>query len=129
MFCEKDTTTQSQLPVLILSFTLAVFLGVQTYLLASDRAVIKDSYERQSQILSQIEKTKNQTNALIKGVIDLSKADNKNAVAIIDNLKKAGITFQDDAAVGGKRQAPHNAASQPSGLQPMPQPVPPQKKR
>lgn len=106
MFCEKETSSQSSSPaLLVISLVLAAFMGVQTWLLFSDRASISQTYDKQTEALNQVEVVRNQVNNLMKGVLELSKKDNKNAVRIIDNLKKAGINFEDDANAATPRAA------------------------
>jgi hypothetical protein len=100
MTCEKITSQQAVLPILILSFCLAAFFIFQTCLIFSDRSSLNAVYEQQNAPLEQVEKVKTRVNGMIKGLLTLSKQGNKNATAIIDDLKKAGITFQDEPAPG-----------------------------
>ncbi|MFA4993919.1 MAG: hypothetical protein WC521_01245 [Bdellovibrionales bacterium] len=105
MICAKEIPSQLLLPVSLISFAFAGFLAFQTTLLISDRAAINTAYVEQTKTLEQVEKVRGQASALVKGVVDLDKKGNKNARFIIEELKKVGINFQDDAAQVGAAPA------------------------
>jgi hypothetical protein len=106
MIYEKDSSVSLLLPVLVMSFTLAGVLGAQSWMLVSDRSMLNEAYVKQTDVLTQIDKSKTQVNDLIKGVVALAKQDDKNAQGIIDELKKAGINFQDAPKQGAIPPAP-----------------------
>lgn len=115
MFCDKETVIHSSSPALfVVALVLAAFMGVQTWLLFSDRASISQTYDKQTEVMNQIEVAKNQVNNLMRGVLELSKKDNKNAVRIIDNLKKAGINFENDPSAAAPRAATPTPAPAPA---------------
>jgi hypothetical protein len=105
MLCAKDIPSQLLLPVFLLSFAVVGFFVFQTTLLVSDRAAIVAAYGDQSKTLEQVEKVKAQASALAKGVFDLDKQGNKNAHFIVEELKKAGVSFQDEAPKAGAAPA------------------------
>jgi len=112
MFCAKDIPSQLLLPVFLLSFAVVGFFVFQTTLLVTDRAAIVAAYQDQVKTLEQVEKVRTQASALAKGVFDLDKQGNKNAHFIVEELKKAGVSFQDDAPkAGAAPTAPAPAAA------------------
>lgn len=104
--CDKVTPSQVLLPVLLLSLTFAVFQGFQTKMLVSDKDSLNQAYTQQDKQLEQVEKVKTQVNALAKGTLTLSEQGNKNAQAIIDMLKKAGVNVQEQPQAGTLGQQP-----------------------
>jgi hypothetical protein len=109
----KDIPAQLLLPVFLISFAVCGFFVFQTTLLVSDRAAITAAYTDQAKTLEQVEKVRAQAGALAKGVFDLDKQGNKNAHAIVEDLKKAGVSFQDDAPKTGAAPAAKAAAPVP----------------
>ncbi len=95
IFQDRDFSKQLLLPVLIIAFTLATLLFAQAFILMSDRTVLSDAVAKQTAALAETERSKNQANNLIKGVMALAKENNKDAQNIINELKKAGVNFQD----------------------------------
>ena len=96
---ENKTSSQGQVPVFLLSFVMAAFLGFQTWILISDQNALTQAYIQQGKTLEQIEKVKTQLGALAKGTMALAGQGNKNAQEIIDQLKKAGVNIQDHPEV------------------------------
>ncbi|MDD3030171.1 MAG: hypothetical protein PHS57_07840 [Alphaproteobacteria bacterium] len=90
------TTGSGLLPLLFLSITVVGFLLFQTYSIVSDRVAVDSAISQQEKSLQEVEKVKEQVSALIRGVIEMSKKGNNGATDIIEGMKKAGITFQDD---------------------------------
>ena len=105
MLCAKDIPSQLLVPVFLLSFAIVGFFVFQTTLLVTDRAAIVAAYQDQAKTLEQVEKVRTQASALAKGVFDLDKQGNRNAHLIVEELKKAGVSFQDDAPKAGAAPA------------------------
>lgn len=95
MSMTKITSIQALFPVALLSFVMTLFLGFQTSMMVSDRAVLQDTVKQQQQPLEQAEKVRGQANALAVGTLRLAKEGNKDAQMIIEQLKKAGIEVSD----------------------------------
>gem|GEM_PF-2761667 len=98
MSCQPTTSSQIMLPVLLLSFAFAGFLGSQAWMMAADRDLLNQAYTQRDKALEQVSKVKAQVNALAKGTLELAKQGDKNAQTIIDEMKKAGINVQDAPA-------------------------------
>ncbi|MDD4616847.1 MAG: hypothetical protein PHW76_07035 [Alphaproteobacteria bacterium] len=127
MLYEKESPSSLGLPVFILSIVVVGFLALQTWMLSADRAIYTEAYAKQDEVLANIGKAKGQANNLVKGVMNLAKQNNRNAENIINELKKAGINFQDVPA-GAATPAPDTPSSDPAAA-PKPSPAPaPQKK-
>ena len=94
--CGCGSTTSSTLPVFLLSIAVVGFLLFQTYSIVADRIALDTAYEQQEKPLEEVTKVKEQVSALIRGIVDLSQKGNKSATIIIDDMKKAGVTFQED---------------------------------
>jgi hypothetical protein len=122
MFCENYSPSKLLLPVMLLSIAFTGFLVFQTTLLLSDRASMITAYGEQAKTLEQVEKVRTQVSALVKGVVDLSQKGNKNAKTIVNDMKKAGINFEDQPKPGADVPAA-------GGVTPPATPVPPLPKR
>jgi len=111
--CENNESPSGFLPVLLLALTFVLFLGAQTWMLSTDRGAINETFNKQTEVLDQVEKARTQVGSLIKGLLELEKQDNRNAASIIDNLKRSGVNFQDapldQAAAPGAVTAPVQA--------------------
>jgi len=125
--CENNDSPSVFLPVLILALTFVIFLGAQTWMLSTDRGSLTETYNKQSEALEQVEKARTQVGSLIKGLLELEKQDNRNAAAIIDNLKRSGVNFQ-DAPEGQGQAVVAPAAAMPSE-KPVTAPEAPAKKK
>ncbi len=134
MLYEKETSPLA-LPVLLLSVAVVGLLGLQTWLLSADRAIYSEAYTKQDEVLANLEKAKTQSNDLVKGIVNLAKQDNRNAENIINELRKAGINFQDLPAKGAPAAAAPAAAPvaaapiEPPASKPAPTPAPAQAKK
>ena len=109
MASDKITVSNILLPTLLLSLTLAISIGFQTVLLVKDRDVLQDARTHQDQPLNEIEKVKTQANALASGVLKLAQQGDKDAQAIILQLKQAGVQVGDQP-----QQPPAAPASTPA---------------
>ncbi len=98
MASDKITPTHILLPVSMLSFVMALFLGFQTTLLVSDRTSLHAAHQQQEKPLEEVAKIKTQVNALAIGTLKLSEQGNKDAQTIIAALKKNGIDVTDKPA-------------------------------
>jgi hypothetical protein len=94
----KISVPQLLLPVFLISFVMALFLGFQTTLLVSDRVSFQQTHAQQDKPLEQLAKVKAQVNSLAVGTLQLSKQGNKDAITIINELKKAGVDVSDSPA-------------------------------
>ncbi|MDD3371988.1 MAG: hypothetical protein PHE27_09215 [Alphaproteobacteria bacterium] len=95
MLYDKEPTGSVMLPLFLLTITFVGFLGMQTWLLVADHTVLGEAKVKQATLLAQVEKAKVQIGNLVKGVSNLAKQDNRVAQDILENLKKAGMNFQD----------------------------------
>jgi hypothetical protein len=127
MLYEKESSSGSIVfPVLLISIALTGLLSMQTWLLFSEHGALGDTYTKQTEILGNIEKAKTQVNNLIKGTVALAKQDNKHAMNVIEELKKAGMNFQDAPAPKAPAPAaePAPAAPAPAAVAPAAPPKP-----
>ena len=107
MASDKISAAQVLLPVSVLSLVLALSLGFQTSLLVKDHSALQQARTQQDKPLEQIEKIKTQASALASGTLVLAKQGNKDAQTIIEQLKKAGVNVNDQAApVPGGTEVP-----------------------
>jgi hypothetical protein len=113
MASDKITTTHVLVPLALISFVLASFLGFQTSLLITDRDTLAKAHVQQDKPLAQVEKIKVQLNALAVGTLKLAQGGNKDAANIMSELRKAGVDVNDQAQVqGGQQGAPGQMGSQ-----------------
>ena len=104
MSSQKDdfiiSTGQLLYPVALLSFVMFGFLGFQTMAIMDEHKGLKGVRTQQEEPLTQAKKVQTQLDALALGTLKLSEKGNKDAAAIIANLKKLGITVTPPKAEG-----------------------------
>ena len=93
----ETKATSLVFPVFIIGLALLVMVGLQTYLLVQERGAVKMQLEKQTPIVEQSKKMRLQLDSIAKKTAVLSKNGNLNARAIVDQLKKSGITINTDA--------------------------------
>ena len=94
----RITTSQTLLPVLLLSVSLVGFFLFQTSVLIGDHRSLVITRGQQDKPLEQAEKLKAQLTGLASGTLKLAQQGDKNAQNIIDQLKKAGVNVLDQPA-------------------------------
>ncbi|MDE1901210.1 MAG: hypothetical protein KGI37_06150 [Alphaproteobacteria bacterium] len=113
MASDKITAAHILVPVTLLSFVVALFLGFQTTMLASDRDGLTQASAEQSKPLEQAEKAKAMATNLAVGTLKLAQQGDKNAAEIIDLMKKSGINVSDKPETSGQQGTP--AGQPPAG--------------
>jgi cell division protein FtsB len=112
---EKSQIAASQIlfPVTLLALSVVGFLGFQAVMLSGDNANLQQTVDQQITQLEQVEKVKTQLNALASGTLKLSQMGDKDATAIIAQMRKAGVNIDESPK---NNAAP--AASTPTPPQP-----------
>ncbi|MFY9287683.1 MAG: hypothetical protein WAO98_04185 [Alphaproteobacteria bacterium] len=95
----KISVTQVLVPVGIVSFVLFIMLSFQMSQILRDRQNLQAAHMNQSKAFEEAQKVQTQLDALAVGTQKLAGKGNKNAKAIIDRMKKLGITVNDNAAL------------------------------
>jgi hypothetical protein len=90
------TVAQVLFPLSLLAFVIVLFMGLQTSLIMRDRSAMHDAVEQQTKQVEDANKLQTQFSNLAFGVRKLSQGGDKDATALLDRMKKAGIVFQED---------------------------------
>jgi len=88
----KITIAQLLLPVSLVAFVLALMLAFQFTQILLERDAIKQAMTQQDKPLDDAKKVGTQLNALAMGTKKLADKGDKSAKAIIDRMKKMGIS-------------------------------------
>lgn len=118
----RISTAQILFPLSLVSFVLFLTLAYQTTQVMRDRAVLHDAKQQQDAVLENANKVQAQLEALATGTAKLAQDGNKNAQAIVAQLKQAGITIgnqqqQAPAAPAADSDAAPAAPAAPSSAQ------------
>jgi hypothetical protein len=92
------TVGQILFPLSLIGFVVMVSLAFQTSLIMRDRDALHDALTQQSKQLEDANKVQAQFSALALGTRKLAQGGDKDASALVDRMKKAGIVFQDETA-------------------------------
>jgi hypothetical protein len=104
----KVTAGQLIFPVSLIAFVVFIMLAFQTSQLLRERDALHAAKTQQDKPLVDSQKVQAQLDALALGTKKLADQGNKDAQAIIDRMKQAGITV--NGAQGAKTAAPTAAA-------------------
>lgn len=111
------------LPILVVSFTFALQFAFQTTQIIRDRGLLHELKGQQEKSFEDSQRLQAQLNALLVGTQQLADQGNKNAKAITDKLKEAGIVVappaQQAPAAGAVSTAPVPAATEKSAPGPV----------
>lgn len=102
----KVTVTQVLLPVSLMAFVLFIMLAFQTSQLLREHSNLSDIKNNQEEQFSQAQKVNNQLNALACGTKDFADKGNPSAAAIIERMKKIGITVGNCPVSATVKKAP-----------------------
>ncbi len=109
------STNEILFPVCLITFVVMAFLAFQTSLIMKDRDGLHDAIAQQNKPLEEANKVQTQFSALAMGTRKLAQSGDKEAAALVDRLKKAGIYFGDEnqqaAPQGGTMMAPQQGTA------------------
>ena len=94
MFYDKQPKYVSNLPVIILAFTMGLFLIYQICVQSSDSKKLDAVIAERTKIIQDAQQYNQVTSSILKDVLALAESGNKNAIQIIASLKQAGLNFQ-----------------------------------
>ena len=99
---KDDTISTGQLlyPVAVLAFVVFGYFAFQTFAIIEEHNGLNYTKTQQEQPVEQAKKVQSQLDALAIGTLKLAEKGNKDAAAIIANLKKLGITVKEPTASG-----------------------------
>jgi hypothetical protein len=100
------TTGHVLFPLSIVAFVLMLSLGFQSSLIFTERSNMHGAIAQQAKAVEDSNKVQAQFSTLALGTKKLAASGNKNAAAIADQMKKAGITFQDETQQAAPAAAP-----------------------
>lgn len=81
------------LPVLLLVISFLITVGFQTYALVKDRGAVNLVLANQRPVIEQAQKMRTQLDSIARRTALLAEQGNPNARALVEELKKAGITI------------------------------------
>jgi len=128
----KVTINQLLLPVTLVAFVIFMMVAFQFTQILQDRGAMQQAKAQQQKPLEDAQRIDAQLNALAVGTLKLSQKGDKNAKAIIDRMKKLGITVSDKppGAAAVPPTAPANAPPSPPRAMkpptPLNEPAPPE---
>lgn len=110
------TTTQILVPLVLISFTVALLFAFQLTQIMRDRETLHAVIAQQEEPLRKAEQLNNQFGGLVMGTRQLAVKGNKKAAELVEQLKQVGVVpaQEPEASV-----APVPAASAPSALGPV----------
>jgi hypothetical protein len=115
----KVTVANLLLPISLIAFVVFIMLGFQTSQILIERKALHDAKAQQVKPLDDSKKIQAQLDALAMGTKKLAEQGDKDAKAIMDQLKQMGIS------VGAPEQAGQPAAMAPAAPAPVaPAPAP-----
>jgi hypothetical protein len=91
----KITLNQILLPVSLVAFVVFIMVAFQFTQILQDRGTMQQAKTQQQKPLEDAQRVDAQLNALAVGTLKLSEKGDKDAKAIIDRMKKLGITVND----------------------------------
>ncbi len=80
-------------PVIIIALALMLIIGGQVFQEVNKRLVLQEQLEQQKSVFLEAKKVRLQLDSIAKQTFQLSVNGNKNAARIVDKMKKAGFTF------------------------------------
>jgi len=82
-----------QIPLLILSLAVALFLGFQVQQALTERANLQQAQAAQDKPLEQAREIQQKLDQLAVGTLRLAEAGNSNAKELVERMKQAGVTI------------------------------------
>ncbi len=80
-------------PVIIIALALLLIIGEQFFQELNKRLILQEQLEQQQSIFLKAKKVRLQLDSIANQTFQLSVKGNKNAARIVDKMKKAGFTF------------------------------------
>jgi len=80
-------------PMTLMVLTLVLMMGFQMFQALKERRVLRDRFEQQVSTLQEAKKVRAQLDTIAKQTYQLSVKGNQNAAKIVEQMKKAGFTF------------------------------------
>ena len=81
------------LPVILITVSLLVLMGFQNYQAVQDREALLDLQRAQEPTIQQAIKVRQQLETLAGGTAQLATEGDENAKAIVDEMKRQGVTL------------------------------------
>lgn len=85
-------------PILLLASSLALMTGFQSMQLMREGETLQQRQAQQKGLLEEATKVRQQLEAVAQGTALLAREGNNNARQLLEQLRKAGITVNPDAA-------------------------------
>lgn len=85
-------------PLMLLALTLCGILVFQTVETLNQKNGYVEARKQQEKPLEEVKRVRTQVDALAIGTLKLSQQGNADALAVVDKLKKMGITINDQSS-------------------------------
>jgi hypothetical protein len=87
----------SRLPLILITLTLVLALGYNSFYLLRERRNLRTIRENQQASLRQADRVRAQFESIVKRMIQLSQEGHPGAKAIVEQLARRGVTIRPDA--------------------------------